>query len=254
MIQQPNGELTANIDDMDKVIIGAWRPVNLMYEHRPEPLVEIFMQHYRKHVRSSPMQARYVDGPALERKAKKMGGKKANGMDLWSIKLLKRLPMQYWDKLAELPRTVERTGTWPERIAEGFTSLVPKGERGGDPMKLRPLTVLSQVYRIWAGLRMEDALAWQEQWAHEESYAFRPREGSMDAAAVLMLLVELSQVLKAPPVGAGTDYTKCFNLIPKAISVAMLNLIGMERGVLNAFHGMYSQLRRKFKIKGCLGA
>ena len=24
-------------------------------------------------------------------------------------------------------------------------------------MKLRPLTVLSQVYRIWGGLRMEDA-------------------------------------------------------------------------------------------------
>ena len=54
--------------------------------------------------------------------------------------------------------------------------------------------------------------------------------------------------------GVGTDYTKCFDLIPKAILVAMLDLMGMERGVLNAFHGMYSQLRRKFKIKGCLGA
>ena len=55
MIQQPGGELTANIDDMDKVIRGAWRLVNLKYEHRPEPLVEIFMQHYRKHMRRSPM-------------------------------------------------------------------------------------------------------------------------------------------------------------------------------------------------------
>ena len=83
-------------------------------------------------------------------------------MDLWSIKLLKRLPMQYRDKLVELLRTVEKTGLWLERTAEGFTSLVPKGEGGGDPMKLRPLTVLSQVYRIWAGLCMEDAMAWQE--------------------------------------------------------------------------------------------
>ena len=46
---------------------------------------------------------------------------------------------------------------------------------------------------------------------------------------MLTLLVELSQVLKAPQVGAGTDYTKCFDLIPKAISVAMLDLMGMER-------------------------
>ena len=34
----------------------------------------------------------------------------------------------------------------------------------------------------------------------------------------------------------------------------MLDLMGMERGVLNAFHGMYSQLRRKFKTKGCPGS
>ena len=67
-------------------------------------------------------------------------------------------------------------------------------------------------------------------------------------------LMELSQALKAPLVGAGTDYTKCFDLILKAISVPVLDLMGMERGVLNAFHPMYSQLRRKFKIKGCPGA
>ena len=45
------------------------------------------------HMRSSPMQARHLDGPALQHRAKKMGEKTANGMDLWSIKLLKRLPM-----------------------------------------------------------------------------------------------------------------------------------------------------------------
>ena len=108
-------------------------------------------------------------------------------------------------------------------------------------MKLRPLTVLSQLYMIWAEVRMEDVLAWQEQWAYEELYAFRPHRWSMDAAVVLMLLVEMSQaLLKAPLVGAGTDYTKCVDLIPKAISVAMLDLMGTERGVLTAFHSMYS--------------
>ena len=93
---------------------------------------------------------------------------------------------------------MEATGKWLDRVAEGFTSLVPKGEGGGDPMKLRPLTVLSQIYRIWAGVRMEDAMKWQETWAHEESYAFRPYRGSLDAAAVLTLLIELSHVLKTP--------------------------------------------------------
>ena len=48
---------------------------------------------------------------------------------------------------------------------------------------------------------MEDALQWQEQWIHRESYGFRPHKGAMDAATVLTLLVELAQVLNAPLVG-----------------------------------------------------
>ena len=243
MVKKDTGEYTANIAEMDEVIRKAWRPINLRYEHRPEPSVDIFMQQYRRHIRSVPMKVRALDGQVLRSRAQKMGEKTANGMDLWSIKLLKRLPGPFWDKLAELLQMVEKTGTWPDRVAEGFTSLVPKGEGGGDPMKLRPLTGLSQIYRIWAGVRMEDAMEWQEGWAHEESYAFRPHRSSPDAAAVLTLLIELSHALKAPIVGAGSDYTKCFDLVPQAISIEMLDIQGMEAGVLRAFRGMYQQLQ-----------
>ena len=76
-------------------------------------------------------------------RARKMGVKTANGLYFWSATLLKRLPMPFWDALAELLRVVERTGCWLDQVAEGFTSLVPKGEGEGDPMKLRSLTLLS---------------------------------------------------------------------------------------------------------------
>ena len=254
MVRTPSGEFTANIAEMDEAIRAAWAPVNRRYEASPEPSVDKFMQEYRHHVRHSAMKARMLTGDVLLQRARKMGVKAANGPDLWSISLLKRLPTPFWDALAELLRMVERTGQWPDRVAEGFTSLVPKGEGGGDPMKLRPLTVLSQIYRIWAGVRMEDALQWQEQWIHPEAYGFRPHRGAIDAATVLTLLVELAQALKTPLVGAGTDYTKCFDLIPQAISMAPMEEQGIDEGVLRAFSGMYRQLRRMFKIKGCLGA
>ena len=77
---------------------------------------------------------------------------------------------------------------------------------------------------------------------------------AIDAATVLSLLVELAQVMGTPLVGAGTYYTKCFDLIPQAISMAVLEVQGIDAGLLRAFRGMYSQLRRMFKIKGCLGA
>ena len=39
------------------------------------------------------MQARHLDGPTLQRRAKKIAEKTTNGVDLWSIKPQKRLSM-----------------------------------------------------------------------------------------------------------------------------------------------------------------
>ena len=128
----------------------------------PDPSVQHFMQEYRLHIHHSDMTARVLTGAVLLKRAATMGVTAANGLDQWSISMLKRLPMFFWDALAELLRMVESTGRWQDRVAEGFISTVPKGEGGGDPMRLRPLTGLSQIYRIWAGVRMEDAL--DRQW------------------------------------------------------------------------------------------
>ena len=52
-------------------------------------------------------------------------------------------------------------GRWLARMAEGYTALIPKEGPPG-PLNTRPLTVLSMVYRLWAGVRLADAIAWQE--------------------------------------------------------------------------------------------
>ena len=222
MVKKDKGEYTVNVAEMDEVIRKAWRPINLCYEHRPEPSVDIFMQQYRRHIRSVPIKVRVLNWQVLRNLAQKMGEKTANGMELWSIKLLKRLPGPFWDKLAELLPWWRRQGPGRPGWQRALPHWSPRGE--GDPMKLRPLMVLSQIYRIWAGVRMEDAVEWQEGWAQEASYAFRPQRSSLDAAAVLTRLIELSHAVRGPLVGAGSDYTKCFDLVPQAISIAMLDI------------------------------
>ena len=89
---------------------------------------------------------------------------------------------------------------------------------------------------------------------HQEACGFHPHKGAIDPATVLSLRVELARVMGTPLVGAGTDYTKCFDLMPQAISMTVLEVQGIDAGVSRGFWGMYSQLRRMFEIKGCLGA
>ena len=110
MVRKGTGELTANIQEMDEVIRESWRPVNMPYADRPEPSVTAFMNNYRQHIRGSPREARQLDAETLQARARKMGEKTANGIDLWSIMVLKRLPGVFWDRLADLLRAVEATG------------------------------------------------------------------------------------------------------------------------------------------------
>ena len=54
-------------------------------------------------------------------------------------------------------------------------------------------------------------------------------------------------------VGYGLDYKKCFDLVPQCIALRLAREFGMHLGLLRAVKAMYRQLRRAFKIMGCLG-
>ena len=72
-------------------------------------------------------------------------------------------------------------------LSHGYTSLIPKpGEEG----PLGTLTVLSMVYRLWAGTRLWEVMRWQEPWVHPRAYGFRLARGAVDAATVTEVLPE----------------------------------------------------------------
>ena len=70
---------------------------------------------------------------------------------------MRGVPSALFDMLTQLLTHIESTGLWPRVLAPGFVSLFPKGE-GMLPMQQRPLSVLSQLYRVWAGVRLEECM------------------------------------------------------------------------------------------------
>ena len=133
---------------------------------------------------------------------------------------LKAMYLLVWETLAELLRTVEAVGVWPDRLAEGFILLVPKGG-GAEALKLHPLSVLSTVYRLWAGLRLGDAMRWQEDWFPEEAYRFRTGRSATDVAARLQTLLQLARATGRSLAGYGPDDKKCFHLMPQGIALRL---------------------------------
>ena len=126
-------------------------------------------------------------------------------------------------------------------MAEGYTAVIPKESPQG-PLNTRPHTVLSMVYRLRVGVRLADAIAWQESWAHPAAFDLRPARSAPDRAAV-------TQVLHGWAVaGMSIDYIKCFHLIPQAVVLAPELEPGMDPGTWRALGAMYKQLRQAFKI------
>ena len=76
-----------------------------------------------------------------------MRGASSRGAEGWSVSELKRLPLPLLDDLATLLNAIESSGVWPTALEEGLVTLISKGE-GAQPSNLRPITVMSAVYRL----------------------------------------------------------------------------------------------------------
>ena len=226
--------------------------MNRKYAVAPDPHPAAFLRQYGHHVRRVPMVASHLTGHWLRRGLARMHPS-ALGLDGWSLADLRSLTDRLPDWLADLLREVERQGRWPARLAEGYTALIPKDVPPG-PLNTRPLTVLSMVYRLWAGVCLVDAIAWQEACAHPSSFSFRPARSALDGVAVIQVLLELCRLKRWAVAGMSIDYVKCFDLIPQAVVLALALELGMDPGTCRALRAMYKQLRRAFKVAGAPGS
>ena len=137
----------------------------------------------------------------------------ALGLEDWSLVELRALPNTLLEWPADLLQEVERKGCWPTRLAEGYTALISKEGPPG-PLNTRPLTVLSMVYCLLAGVRLVDAVRRQEALAHPRAFGFRPASSVLHDAAVTQLLLELCRLRRWAVGGMSIDRVKCFDLIP----------------------------------------
>ena len=165
MVQQEDGTHTANAEQVHALIEQTWIPIFKMHELGTRPTWQHFEEVFGDHI---PVSCEYavdeLDGEKLRSACKKMKSASAPGADGWRVAELQVLPLQLFEKLAQVLNLVEETGTWPVPLTSGLISLIQKGE-GSAPQKLRPIGLMASVYRLWASLRVRDIMHWQEKWA-----------------------------------------------------------------------------------------
>ena len=252
-LARSDGTMTGNVDEMDGLLHDAWMPIFQLYREVAEPAWDAFAERYGSYFKQAPMQVTAISGEELASLLSRMSGSSSRGAEGWGVEELKRLALPVLDDLAELLNTVEATGVWPQALREGLVSLISKGE-GASPNQLRPITVMSAIYRLWAVRWLQDLKLWQEKWAHKGQHGYRQGHSTLDVCWALALKVEAALLSGKPVFGICFDFAKCFDRIPHNILLELVERMGLAPRVLRPIRTMYRGLQRRFRVGAYVGS
>ncbi|KAJ9440182.1 Retrovirus-related Pol polyprotein from type-2 retrotransposable element R2DM, partial [Diplonema papillatum] len=177
-------------------------------------------------------------------------GKKttACGVDGWRLDELKALPDELLDGFATLFNLVEERGEWPKGMLTSLVSLIPKTD-DTSPTNLRPITVTSCVYRLWACRRLQDVMEWQDGWIHPSQHGFRRGHRTDDVLMELTTLIEETLLDESKSLYmVALDFAKCFDRVPQGIVLRLAEEMGLDARILRPLRAMYRGMKRRFKL------
>ena len=252
-IKGTDGHLTANIEKQFAAVRQSWQAVTDLFKHG-EPSHEEFFRTYGQHIVPADGHVPPLTGSMLCQAIKEMSPS-SPGLDAWNIEelqiLQKYCPWVY-DPLASLLTVIEDTGTWPMSVISGYTSLIPKDqEQAEDPTQLRPITVLSILYRIWGRIRYRQLQTWHEVWAHDGMWGGRVGRGPEPLFILVSLQLERATENNCVA-GLSYDLSKAFDRIPRELLGQILTHMRMPQRVLRPYLYMLRHVNRRWKLGMCL--
>ena len=153
--------------------------------------------------------------------------------------------MELLERLCTLLEAVEFHGKWPEALALGLVAPLPKGE-GLGPGDIRPITITSVVYRLWAAVRVQELISWQETWLDSAICSYRPEKGCEDIWVSQAISVEYALIFDEPLAGFNADLAKAFDRIPVHVLLSLAEELGADADIIRALRAMYAQLQRRY--------
>ena len=124
------------------------------------------------------------------------------------------------------------------------------------PKWYRPITVLlvPYPYRVYASLRCQTLVHWQNSWIHSSQFAFC--KGCSTTSMNSHLALDLSYRCSGGSSFAGfqCDFAKCFDSIPYTVLWDVLLYHGCDPSFVCLVQNLYLNMQRRFRCAGCLGS
>ncbi len=172
----------------------------------------------------------------------------SRGGDGFSTLDLRRLPMILWEYMANIFKIIEQRKIWPEAWVLAKTLCLPKTSNPKTPLDIRPITVMSKMYRIWGKIRGGQVAS------HLANHVPKTIGGPCaQVSSELIALYTADRIEEAlsnkePLSGVVLDIVKCYNCTPRLPLKHLLLKLGIPHCIVETFFAAMTQLQRFFQI------
>ena len=179
--------------------------------------------------------------------------KSARGSCGFSVQELKLIPDALLQPLFELFHAIEDGHSWPEALVFAMVMCLPKVEGPCTALQIRPITVLSRLYRCWARYRSSEIAEWLSSKLPPTLAGGVKGMSVTDINAMVANYLESSFCQGLSRVGGVFDIIKCFNALPREPILFLMIQLGINCSYVEAYHNMLSSFTRTFVVQGSAG-
>lgn len=120
------------------------------------------------------------------------------------------------------------------------------------PISIRPITILSTVYRLWSAIRPNQlASLWFPFWRHPHCYGGKGCQSADQLAYATCAQLQGAQRAKLHAAGVSFDLTKCFDSAPINLALDIVEFRGAPLSIVNCIRSFYQARTKSFRLDGC---
>jgi hypothetical protein len=180
----------------------------------------------------------------------------STGTDGWRSKELKLLPEPLLEPLAWLFNAIEAGAPWPDTLLYAIIAMLAK--KGQDPLlagplKQRPVSVASVLYRAYSSLRYRHLCPWMASWIHENFRGGVPGGDCKDLTIEMGLDIESAAADGEALWGLNEDIKKYYDTMVRQIIFSAAQKLGAPSAFMDSQLRFYAGLQRAFKYGRSIG-
>ena len=152
--------------------------------------------------------------------------KSARGACGFSMKDVQRMPETLMQWLFQIYRAAENGMPWPDRTSLARVVMLAKpGEDNHRPLSVRPITIVSVLYRLWSRYRSLQVIKYLGNIVPPQVGGVASRLSADCLTALVCDVLEEAHYTGNHKCGLVIDLQKCFNLIPRTTLALLMEKV-----------------------------